>query len=98
MCSSWTHPWALSRLLGPVTFLESSLNDRHSPWASWQLGKARKPWSGWSQLEKAGEGCTRLDKASGPEQAWTGFQNTHRTRHTQNTLVHSLTGTLLANP
>ena len=69
MCSSWAHPWALSRLLGPVTSLGSSLNDRHSPWASGQLGKAPRPWPGWSQLEKAGEGWTRLGKASGPEQA-----------------------------
>ena len=59
MCSSWAHPWALSRLLGPVTSLGSSLNDRHSPWASGQLGKAPRPWPGWSQLEKAGEGWTR---------------------------------------
>ena len=56
MCSSWAHPWALSRFLGPVTSLGSSLNDRHSPWASGQLGKAPGPWPGWSQLEKAGEG------------------------------------------
>ena len=69
MCSSWAHPWVLSRLLGPVTSLKSSLNDRHSPWASGQLGKAPGPWTGWSQLEKAGESWTRLDKASGPEQA-----------------------------
>ena len=73
MCSSWAHHWALSRLLGPVTSLGSSLNDRHSPWASGQLGKA-----------------------SGPEQAWTGWYNT--LTHTEHTLVHSLTGTLLANP
>ena len=60
MCSSWAHPWALSRLLSPVTSLGSSLNDRHSPWASGQLHKALGPWPGWSQLKKAGEGWTRL--------------------------------------
>ena len=31
MCFSWAHPWALSRLLGPVTSLGGSLNDRQSP-------------------------------------------------------------------
>ena len=84
-CSSWAHPWVLSRLLGPVTSLGSSLNDRHSG----QLGKAPRPWPGWSLLEKAREGWTRLGKASGPQQAWSGWYNT---------LTHSLTGTLLANP
>ena len=76
MCSSWAHLWALSRLLGPVTSLGSSLNNRHSPRASCQLGKAPRPWPGWSLLEKAGEGWTRLGKASGPEQVWTGWYNT----------------------
>ena len=69
MCSSWANPWALSRLLGPVTSLGNSLNNRYSPWVSGQLGKAPRPWLGWSQLEKAGEGRTRLGKASGPQQA-----------------------------
>ena len=55
ICSSWAHPWELSRLLGPDSSLGSSLNDRHSPWASGQLGKAPRPWPGWSQLEKAGK-------------------------------------------
>ena len=73
MCSSWAHPWALSRILGPVTSLGSSLNDRHSPWASGQL----------ACLESAGEGPGRLDKASGPEQARTGWHNT---------LTHSFVG------
>ena len=67
MCSSWAHPWALSRFLGPVTSLGSSLNDRHSPWASGQLGKAPRPWPGWSQLEKAGEGWTRPLGLNRPE-------------------------------
>ena len=66
MCSSW----ALSRLLGPVTSLGSSLNNRHSPWASGQLGKAPRPWPGWSQLEKAEEGWT---KAGQGLWAWTGL-------------------------
>ena len=92
ICSSWAHPWALSKLLGPVTSLGSSLNDRHSPWVSWQLGKAPRPWPGWSQLESAGEGWTKRDKASGPEQAWDGWYN--NMTHTE----HSLTGTLFSNP
>ena len=92
MCSSWAHPWALSRLLGPATSLGSSLNDRHSPWASGQLGKAPRPWPGWSQLGKAGEGWTRPLGLNRPGLAGTTLW------HTQNTLAHSLTGTLLANP
>ena len=40
---TWAHSWALSRLLGPVTSLGSSLNNGHSPWASGQLGKAPGP-------------------------------------------------------
>ena len=43
MCSYWAHLWVLSRLLGPVTSLGSSLNDRYSPWTSGQLGKAAGP-------------------------------------------------------
>ena len=38
-----THPWALTRLLGPVTSLGSSLNARHSPWASGQQDKVPGP-------------------------------------------------------
>ena len=51
MCSSWAHLWALSRLLGPVTSLGSSLNDRHSPWASGQLGKAGQSFWAWTGLD-----------------------------------------------
>ena len=40
---TWAHPWTLSRLLGTVTSLGSSLNDRHSPWVSGQQGKAPGP-------------------------------------------------------
>ena len=93
MCSSWAHPWALSSLLGPATSLESSLNDRHSPWASRQLDKAPGSWPGWSQLEKAGEGWTRLGKASGPEQAWTGWYNTlTHTEHSGTLLDRNFVG------
>ena len=53
----WNIP---KRSVSPVTSLGSSLNARHSPWTSGQLGKAPGPWPGWSQLEKAGEGWTRL--------------------------------------
>ena len=45
-----------------------SLNDRYSPWASGQLGKAPEPWPGWIQLGKAGQGFwawTGLDTPSG---------------------------------
>ena len=67
-------------LLGLVTSLGSSLNARHSPWTSGQLGKAPGPWPGWNQLEKAGEGWTRLLGLSGPGLTlW----------HSQNTLTHS---------
>ena len=79
-------------LLGPVTSLGSSLNARHSPWTSGQLGKAPEPWPGWNQLEKAGEGWTRPLGLVRP-----GFAG-KTLLHTQNTLAHSLTGTLLANP
>ena len=40
---TWTYPWALSRLLGPVTSRGSSLNDRHSTLASGHQGKAPRP-------------------------------------------------------
>ena len=76
MCSSWAHPWALSMLLGPVTSLGSSLNDRHSPWASRQLGKAPRPWPGWSHLKKAGEGGTRPLGLNRPELAGTTHWHT----------------------
>ena len=76
-------------LLGLVTSLGSSLDARHPPWTSGQLGKAPGPWLGWNQLEKAGEGWTRLLGLPGPGLTlW----------HTQNTLTHSLAGTFLANP
>ena len=87
MCSSWAHPWALSRLLGPVTSLGSSLNNRHSPWASGQLGKAPGPWPGWYQLVS---GWGRLDKASGPEQAWIGWYNT--LTHTEHSFSRNFVG------
>ena len=77
MCSSWAHPWALSRLLGPVTSLGSSLNDRHSPWASGQLGSwARLLGPGlagvsWRRLGKAGQGWARPLGLNRPELAGT---------------------------
>ena len=77
--SSWAHPWALSWLLGPVTSLGSSLNARHSPWASGQLGKAPGPWPGWYKLGKAGEGWTRPLGLNRPGMAGTTLC------HTQNT-------------
>ena len=83
MWSSWAHPWALSRLLGPVTSLGSSLDDRHSNWASRQLGKAPEPLLGWNQLGKAGEGWTRPLGLNRPELAGTTLW------HIQNTLAHS---------
>ena len=89
---TWAHPWALTRLLGPVTSLGSSLNARHSPWPSGQQGKAPGPWPGWNQLEKVGEGWRRPLGLDRP-----GFAG-KTLWHTQNTLAHSLTGTLLANP
>ena len=67
-------------LLGLVTSLGSSLDAGHFPWTSGQLGKAPRPWPGWNQLEKAGEGWTRLLGLSGPGLTlW----------YTQNTLTHS---------
>ena len=69
--------------------LGSSLNAGYSPWTSGQLRKALGPWPGWNQLEKAGEGWTRLLGLVRPGNTlW----------HPQNTLVHSLTGNLLAIP
>ena len=67
---SWAWPELIpghwEGLLGLVTSLGSSLNARHSPWAFGQLGKAPGPWPGWIQLEKPGEGWTRLLGLSGP--------------------------------
>ena len=53
-------------LLGLVTSLGSSLDARHFLWTFGKLGKAPGSWPGWSQLEKAGEGWTRLLGLSGP--------------------------------
>ena len=67
---SWAWPELIpghwEGLLGLVTSLGSSLDARHSPWAFGQLGKAPGPWPGWIQLEKPGEGWTRLLGLSGP--------------------------------
>ena len=69
-----------------------SLDARHSPLTSGQLGKAPGPWLCWNQLEKAGEGWTRLLGLVRPELAGKTLW------HTQNTLAHSLIGMFLANP
>ena len=67
---SWAWPELIpghwEGFLGLVTSLGSSLDARHSPWAFGQLGKAPGPWPGWIQLEKPGEGWTRLLGLSGP--------------------------------
>ena len=77
MCSFWAHPWALSRLLGPVTSLGSSLNDRHSPWASVQLGKASGlAGVSWKRLGKAGQGWARPLDVNRPELAGTAHWHT----------------------
>ena len=67
---SWAWPELIpghwEGLLGLVTSLGSSLDARHSPWAFGQLGKAPGPWPDWIQLEKPGEGWTRLLGLSRP--------------------------------
>ena len=93
---SWAQPWALGRTPGPCNFSRKlpecwalSLNLWAAGQGSWAL-----TW-----LESAGEGWGRLDKAPGPVWAWISWSIPSETLwHTQNTLAHSLAGTLLANP
>ena len=87
---TWAHPWALTRVLGPVTSLGSSLDDRHLSLGFWAAGQGSWPLT-W--LESTGEGWGRLDKASGPEQAWICWQNTlAHTEHSGTLLDRNFVG------
>ena len=54
---------------------------------------SRTRFLGPDWLESAGEGWGRLDKASGPEQAWIGWQNTlAHTKHSGTLLDRNFVG------